>query len=74
MLFDRSLYNENKSLKKENKELKEKLMVDQNWLLLEVLNSYMKEKGLYNDFKKYAKSYIVKYSDKNELLDIFKEL
>ena len=74
MCLDRGLYKENKSLKKEIKELEDKLKNTDNWLLLEVLNSYMKDKGLYNDFKKYAKSYIVKYSDKNELLDIFKEL
>ena len=73
-LFDRPLYNENKRLKKENQELKEEKELSKNWLMLEVIDSFMEENDLYDKFIRYAKTYGLKYKEKNKLVDIYKEL
>lgn len=74
MCIDLALAKENKSLRKENEELKKKLQANKDWLLQEVMNSYLKDRNQLEDFKEYTKTYKVKYSQKNELAEFWEKI
>lgn len=86
MLFDRALYKENKALKtqieelkKQNQELKnqinvykKRIKIDKECMLLEVINTYMKEKNLYEDFEHFLRTYTGNaFQESNEVVKIW---
>ena len=74
MCIDLALHRENASLRKENAELKKKALANKDWLLQEVMNSYLKERNQLDDFKEYTKTYKVKYNQNNELADFWEKI
>lgn len=75
LIMEKSLYRENKALKKEIDELKERIKTDKDILLLEVVNTYMKDKDLYKDFEEYIHRHIGKiFQETNELKQIWDNL
>ena len=74
MCIDFALARENKSLRKENEELKKKAQTNKDWLLQEVVNSYLKDRNQLEDFKEYTKTYKVKYNPNNELAEFWEKI
>lgn len=77
MCFDigKSLYKENKALKGEIKKLQLRLKFDKEGMIVEILNTYLKERNLYGDFEKFCKTYVGNViQDTNKLQEIYDKL
>ena len=77
MCFDigKSLYKENKALKSEIKQLQLRLKFDKEGMIVEILNTYLKERNLYSDFEKFCKTYVGNViQDTNKLQEIYDKL
>ena len=77
MCFDigKSLYKENKALKSEIKKLQLRLKFDKEGMIVEILNTYLKERHLYDDFEKFCKTYVGNViQDTNKLQEIYDKL
>ncbi len=73
MLFDNLGYKENKRLRAANKELEDRLeALKGSELLVEVFNTYLKERNLYDDFEKFCQNYVGNvFQPTNKLLKIW---
>ena len=74
-IMEKSLYRENKSLKRQLEEYRKRIKIDKECMLVEALNCYMKEKGLIKDFEKFLKTYTGEFMlDSAELQEVWENV
>lgn len=75
LITRKALQSKNKALKSEVKQLQLRLKFDKEGMIVEILNTYLKERNLYGDFEKFCKTYVGNViQDTNKLQEIYDKL